>query len=619
MREVEAVATFREIFPHLTEDDMHGCFEERYIRQTSGYVDPPPDDGTADCQILKWGEVGWTRDHILQGESLSETPLSFTPTWSVGQTMSSGVVYMPWLMQGYECCPLHMAVVAGDEALVDELMETMSGTLLNYRDSLGNTVLMMACASRSSKHLIKQLFRKAGSPVQSRQLLRATNYEGLTALHFAVINARPDLVKLLLKRGADPNAGTTKFEGTRCGMTPLLVCVSLIYADAKEKMMACARFLLWYGADPNIPGLESLDQKCDDYVICYECNCGGCWSRQFGLSVPRLVPPNCLTDHVVRKSGGMLHLALRMNLDVRIIRELMDLSKVPIDLEAYNGAGLTLLGVAVTNRNRRVASLFIQRGASVTAQNIYSDGATRLSPLHKMIATSSSYFHQLCFPYRWYSNEELAQKLSEAMKELLELLTPKDLETQDSLGRTPLVIAAQYYSFTACQLLLEAGANPLAVDGSKRSPLFYVCYKRDDPYKEQLLDLFVRHGAGRDVPQSPYNHVNSPLRAVFRHKDRATLRRLFLAGAVTATHLRAMINDLQQLPPQLNQVQATRVSDFTETVRTLLARCPRSLQDQCLYKVAALLPPASPEDTAKNMDDVGLPHMKDRMRQLGLM
>ena len=533
---------------------------------------------------------------------------------------------MPWLMCDYQCSPLHMALVAGDGALVDGVLRMMSGPLVDYRDSLGNTVLMMACASRSTQQVIKKLFRRTSSPDEARQLVRATNSEGLTAMHFAVINARPELVRLLLKKGADPNAGTIMFDGTRCGMTPLLVCVSLIFGDTTEKMMACAGVLLGYGADPNIPGLECIDQWSEEHMIYYECECGGCWSRQIGLS-PLLVPPKCLTDQmrpVVRTCGGMLHVAVRKRLDVHIIKKLMDSSKVPIDLESYNGAGLTMMGVAVTDRNKSAAKFLVQRGASATAQNIYSDGAARLSPLHKMAGTEvPSFVQPCCFCFQLYCNEERlwkAMQLKEAMEELLEMLTPKDLETQDSLGRTPLNVAAQYYSTTACEMLLDAGANPLAVDGRQRSCIYYVCYMRDEhPDKERMLQIFLKHGAGRDVPQSRYNDVNSPLSLVFHNKDRATLRRLFLAGAVTATHLRAMMDNLQRLPPPVNRRQARREKDFMEAMMMLLARCPRSLQDLALYKVAALLPPARPEETSKNMDDVDVPHMKDRMRQLGLM
>lgn len=69
----------------------------------------------------------------------------------------------------------------------------------------------------------------------------ALDHEGITALHYSVINDIQPLAHLLLKHGANPNAITPDTH-----VSPLVIA-------ALEKNTSLARLLLEYGANPTLP------------------------------------------------------------------------------------------------------------------------------------------------------------------------------------------------------------------------------------------------------------------------------------------------------------------------------------------------------------------------------
>lgn len=72
----------------------------------------------------------------------------------------------------------------------------------------------------------------------------ALDHEGITALHYCIINDCVPLAELLLKRGANPNTLTPDTH-----VSPLTIA-------ALEKNLTMAHLLLHYGANPNLPTRE---------------------------------------------------------------------------------------------------------------------------------------------------------------------------------------------------------------------------------------------------------------------------------------------------------------------------------------------------------------------------
>lgn len=99
-----------------------------------------------------------------------------------------------------------MLFIAAAEDNAGRLMEWVdAGNSLNVRDANGNTLIMTAIANENSE-LAVELIRHSDID------LKAHNKDGMTALHFAVLNDDKAAVKELLHEGAKPDAKDNKGE-----------------------------------------------------------------------------------------------------------------------------------------------------------------------------------------------------------------------------------------------------------------------------------------------------------------------------------------------------------------------------------------------------------------------
>lgn len=127
--------------------------------------------------------------------------------------------------------PLHLAVLASNPAAIQPLLSL--GASLSVQDCHGNTPLLTAC-ERNDIEILQAMLEPVPPQNETHDLdlngnddfeverkvvdrrreaedaLSARNFEGLTCLHVAVENFRPDIIRLLLRHGANINAKVTE-------------------------------------------------------------------------------------------------------------------------------------------------------------------------------------------------------------------------------------------------------------------------------------------------------------------------------------------------------------------------------------------------------------------------
>ncbi|RXN10221.1 B-cell lymphoma 3 -like protein [Labeo rohita] len=130
--------------------------------------------------------------------------------------------------------PLHLAVITHQPILVKALLE--AGADPGALDRNGQTALHLCCEHGEADCLSVILRHYPQNP---SPYLEIRNYEGLTPLHLAVQNGDKKLARILLKSGAEINAGDNK-----SGRSPLVHAVENNFTDM-------VIFLIESGCDVN--------------------------------------------------------------------------------------------------------------------------------------------------------------------------------------------------------------------------------------------------------------------------------------------------------------------------------------------------------------------------------
>ncbi|KAK2723984.1 hypothetical protein QYM36_002353 [Artemia franciscana] len=334
---------------------------------------------------------------------------------------------------------LHHAVWEGKADLCNLLIK--SGAELDATNFHGETPLGTAIKT-SNLDLVKLLLKLGANPncgeclhlavekgrtdlcellIDFGAKLDATNVYGETPLEPAIRTSNLDLVKLLLKRGANPNCRECLHHAVWEGKAD--VCKLLIQSGAELDATNV------YGETPLGTAIRTSNLDLVKLLLKHGANpnCGEC----FGFAPP-------------------LHMA--------IINNNLELVKLLLKRGANPNCG-ECLHLAVTKGGADLCNLLIKSGAELDATNVYGE-----TPLGTAIKTSNLDLVKLLLKLGANPNCEecLHLAVEKGRADMCELLIDSGakLDAMNANKDTPLLTAIRNNNLELVKLLLKRGANP---------------------------------------------------------------------------------------------------------------------------------------------------------------
>ena len=239
--------------------------------------------------------------------------------------------------------------------------------------------------------------------------------------------SRPDVARLLLERGADPNARMKE------GLTPLHVA-------ARDGRVDVARVLLKHGA--NVGAEDNKGRTPFHAAVDYSEE--GDWEGDADYASGKLDVVRALLEHGANacaednECGTPLHTAAQYG-SVEVVRMLLEQG---VDTCAEDNERRTPLHTAAGSGSVEVVRTLLEHGVNACAED-----NERRTPLHRAAG---------------YGSVEVVRMLLEH---------DANACAEDNERRTPLHTAAESGSVEVVRMLLEHGVNPCAEDNEQRTPL----------------------------------------------------------------------------------------------------------------------------------------------------
>ncbi len=378
---------------------------------------------------------------------------------------------------------LHVATTQNDIPFIKMLIE--NGADVNATDAEGRTALMYCIELALYEKLLKLLIQKSN--------VNTKDHYGNTALHYGAAKEDTTLLKILLKRGADPNLcnhddftpfetacsktgdtdimklflvnGATINPKRRSNFSPLMLCLG-------EKNYATSLLLLQQGADINYHTENGLTPL---HIIT---------AKSFGKFL------SLALDHdadVNVKTIDSLFTPLHFAAENGNVGTVKVLYWHEADLNAKNILGQTALDMATIKGNAEVIQFLAHPTLNAmelmdfeeeeilvkyigigTVTDLQQKDENGLSLLHRSVLADS-------------------RKLAEAL-----LGKGFNINEKDLSGNTPLLFAIKTCNSYFAEWLIQKGANPNLPDLRGETP-YAVCIRRDYQNLKNLLEILKAH------------------------------------------------------------------------------------------------------------------------------
>ena len=358
---------------------------------------------------------------------------------------------------------LHMASISGNQSAVAEVLTVVSNypALINKKDNDEKTALDYAFEKTNSRNhfAIAEQLILAGAVSDDPifyffgPAVRSANYnirrnEGITPIHYAVIDNYTGLITFLLEKKVDLNVKSTS------GATALHEAVRVGNIDI-------ITMLLDNGADVN-----SRDARGNTPLHT------GIPSNVFNdvaaMLLARGADPNLRDDH----GDTPLHIAVTLNRSAESVQSLL---KGGADVHIRNINGKTPLYIAVQDHRTALIPLLLTNGSEIFAAD--NSGTT---PFDISARANDGTFNLLITPDTVNQRDSAGNTMlhsavrnkasSEQIAKILEQRALVDSRNRD--GETALHIAVRLNQRESGEFLISRNANIFALNAVGQSPLF---------------------------------------------------------------------------------------------------------------------------------------------------
>jgi ankyrin repeat protein/predicted Ser/Thr protein kinase len=377
-------------------------------------------------------------------------------------------------------------IKAIDEGRMDDARNLIAkGADVNDAKENGVTALMQAAMGSAylpdNVPAVKMLLEKKAN-------VDAQDKRGLTALHHAIAEGKPDAANLLLDAKANLNIKDA------AGMTPLLACIEY----GRSPIM---KTLLDRGAD-----IEIADANGTTPLM--RASEGSAYMPNNAPFVQALLDKGAKIETQDNQGRTALNRAV-IEGKIDAARMLLD-KKASINVRANNGA--TPLFNAVTYGRQPIVQLLIERGADVdqadaaadTPLMVAAEGGAYLPnnvPVMTMLIAAKAKIDLQDGRGRSALYRAAAEGKEDAVRLLLEKKADVNLKAND--GSTPLLESVTYNKLAAATVLLDRGADANMADAGGNTPLMAVAEGSYYPKSQaEMINLLLKHGAKMELTNS---------------------------------------------------------------------------------------------------------------------
>lgn len=392
---------------------------------------------------------------------------------------------------------LHLAASNGHIDVVNLMILLQKNKIkLDNKDKEGNTALILA-ANEGHYQVCIALLKAGADPL-------STNEYGENAMHFAAYDGKVELVKMLLvhKQLIDSK--------TKEGSTPLICS-----AKGESHSEVC-EVLLKAGADPLLKNEDGWNAM---HLAVLAGN---------SEIVKMLCVHKQLIDSQIKEGKTPLMLAAREG-DLKVFDVLL---KAGADLRKIDQDGWNAMHLAAINGHTEIVKI-------LSAHKQLIDSKIKLGQTPLLLATEEGHLETCevllkagANPLTIYEDDWNAMHLaaSEGKTKIVKLLLVHKqlIDSKIKMGHTPLLLAAQKGHLEICEVLLKAGANPLATDENSENAM----HSAADEGKIGIVKILSAH---KQLVNSKNKNGETPLIFAARDGYLEVFEVLLKAGADPAT------------------------------------------------------------------------------------